>query len=161
MSTRYLTPTQKLHELERWEQTKRESLPPTGKEAGYGYVDTAMIPVCDDINARFAGVVTLQSCAGHWSPEYVGESGATERTPWPGELWLWFTESMAREAYIAAPILNQHTLITRVQFVWISGQEIMTLQFKGEPDGQLSASVQAITEWLKHVTIRTMEQMHA
>src|SRR5258708_3057493 len=107
MSERYLTPDLKVHELQLWEATKRDSLPPPGKEAGYGFVDAAIVPFCDQIN-QFEGVCTLQSCEGHWSPEYeahIDDGGGIARTPWPGEYWLWFSESMAHAAYKLAPSL--------------------------------------------------------
>lgn len=147
---RYLTYADKARELTLWERTKREVVAPVDrpdKIAGHGYPDPEIFDACDRLNA-IDGVCTLQSCAGHWSPEYHDDFDRLTRIPWPGSLWLWLDERMAHAFDHHAFDLALHPNVEQVSRIYHrhdgEGREILDITFLGSAHGVLRESVEML-----------------
>jgi hypothetical protein len=132
---RYLTPAEKERALREWADYQAE----TAGVVGPGVQDPEIVAWCDKINA-LDGVCTLQSCAGH-------HPGEGER--WMGVLWLWFDERVALAFWRRAFELAERSGIERVSTIYQPwGQEIVQIEFRGVPDGQLETSMAKLVEFL-------------
>lgn len=136
MTDRYLSMTGKAGELSCW----RGLLDERGSAGGPGDPDPEMILWCDRINA-IEGVCTLQSCAGHQNQK----SGVRSA----GHLWLWFSAEKTRNFQKRAFELAQNSTIERISTIYQPwGQEVVQIEFRGIPDGQLEDSGQIILAFL-------------
>ena len=132
MLTRYLTPNEKARELVSFSQIRE-----TSPESGPGIPDPEILPWCDRINA-IEGICTLQSCAGH------------ERNRSSGHLWVRLDEHKALRVQGNAFELAQCSTINRVSLIYQPwGQEVLQIEFRGTPDGQLENSMRAILSFLE------------
>lgn len=142
MSTRnsiqHLTPELKHQVLLAWEELKARGRVTGNKEGGEGYPDEAVFPLCDRLNA-LDGVCTMQSCAGHRRPsaDRVGQY------IYPGEVWLWLSESMLRWFAEAAGRLAGQDGIEAVSVLYgryDDNRAVVSIQFQGNEQGRLSSS---------------------
>ena len=133
--SRYLTATEKSHELEAWSRIQAECVGLSGP----GMPDPEIMPWCEKINA-LDGICTLQSCAGHRG----GERGLG------GHLWLRLDRAKARIFQNRAFELTRHSGIERISLIYQPwGQEVVQIEFQGAPTGQLDASIRAILGFLE------------
>jgi hypothetical protein len=133
---RYLNTDAKADELSHWQRVLAER----AGVAGVGNPDPEMVPWCERINA-INGVCTLQSCAGH---EH-GEGGSRSS----GHLWLWLAAEKAIAFQERAFELARHAAIERISTIYQPwGREVVQIEFRGTPDGQLESSGQAILAFL-------------
>ena len=131
--SRYLTAQEKARELAAWQDTLASRM------AGAGAPDPEIIFWCEKINV-IRGACTLQSCAGH-------ETG--ERGPL-GHLWLRFNEEKARAFHERAFELAQRKYVDRVSLIYQPwGAEVVQIEFRGLPDGQLGSSMVELLTFLR------------
>ncbi len=135
MADRFLTDSGKARELVHWSGIRSTS--PT---SGPGIPDPEIVPWCERINA-LPGVCTLQSCAGHES------RGSGARSS--GHLWLWLSKEKAIAFEKRAFELARDAAIERISTIYQPwGQEVVQIEFRGTPDGQLESSGQTILAFL-------------
>ena len=135
-SARYLDETEKVAELAYWERLIAER----GSKDGPGNPDPEIIPWCEKINS-IPGICTLQSCAGH----VYGKRGVRVS----GHFWLWLSSEKAANFKQRAFELARNAAIERISTIYQrSGQEVVSIEFCGIPDGQLEDSGRAITTFL-------------
>ncbi len=133
--SRYLTDRAKDRELAQWMEIQYAS--PT---SGPGIPDPEMIPWCERINA-IKGICTLQSCAGHEHSESGSRSS--------GHLWLWFSAEKALVFQKRAFELARNATIERISTIYQPwGREVVQIEFRGAPEGQLESSGQTILAFL-------------
>lgn len=131
---RYLSEPRKARELAQW----RQLLADRSLAGGVGDPDPEIIQWCERINA-LPEVCTLQSCAGH------ERNGVRDS----GHLWLWFSPRKALAFWQRAFELARSTEIERISTIYQPwGQEVVLIEFRGAPDGQLESSGQKILAFL-------------
>lgn len=135
-SARYLDECRKAEELGYW----RRLLTERDGRNGPGDPDPGIVPWCEQINA-IHGVCTLQSCAGH----EAGEDGSRSA----GHFWLWLSSDKASSFKQRAFELARNAVIEKISTIYQPcGQEVVLIEFRGIPDGQLEESGQAIVSFL-------------
>ncbi len=135
-SPRYLDESRKAEELAYWLRLVAEPI----SEEGPGNPDPEIIPWCEKINS-IPGICTLQSCAGHvYGKRSVRVSG---------HFWLWLSSEKAANFKQRAFELARVATIERISTIYQrSGQEVVSIEFRGIPDGQLENSGRAIMTFL-------------
>ncbi len=135
MANRYLSESGKSEELSYW-----RGLLDQGGAGGPGSPDRGMIPWCDRINA-IDGICTLQSCSGHDDRENGIRSA--------GHLWLWLSAQKSSAFKKRAFELAQNATIERISTIYQPwGREVVQIEFRGAPEGQLESSGQTILAFL-------------
>lgn len=157
---RYLTPSAKVDELERWmawrdEASRNGFTGEAGRLGGHGFVDRGILPLVDALNA-IDGVCTLQSCEGHTYPHDGPDDGyrcpdCGDRVMHTGaQIWLWLSEPLARRFYERAHELAETPLVEQVALLWGRDREreIVDVIFRQQAGG---LDVEFLPCWLRRL----------
>jgi len=140
-SSRHLTDAEKAQILSEWSRLQRTLRPIDRDVPGCrGYPDRDILPLCDALNA-IDGVCTVQSCAGHGSPEDVQATG---------QVWVRLSLAMSRAFDVLAIDLARQPLIEGVARRYQPyGQEIVDVQFQGNERGKLAESIRLVIDFFE------------